>query len=234
MTYPVKASISQNFGENPTANIRPGNPDYWIIQQFGNYQPDGHTGIDFSCKAGTEVRAVSDGTVLHIGWMGGTYASNPWWVAPDFAGYCAVIDHGSFIGIYGHCKDGSAKVAKGSRVREGQVFILSGNTGGSTGDHLHFEVLPDGYNLNARFYGRVNPLPYLGSASVGPAGNITETTEIEDDMTPEDRRMLKAVYDAIFNGGTSMPEGKPLKDLIHDNFTQVKSDIAKITPKAGA
>ena len=177
---------------------------------------------------------MSDGTVLHIGWMGGTYASNPWWVAPDFAGYCAVIDHGSFIGIYGHCKDGSAKVAKGSRVREGQVFILSGNTGGSTGDHLHFEVLPDGYNLNARFYGRVNPLPYLGSASVGPAGNITETTEIEDDMTPEDRRMLKAVYDAIFNGGTSMPEGKPLKDLIHDNFTQVKSDIAKITPKAGA
>lgn len=233
MTYPVKASISQNFGENPTANIRPGNPDYWIIQQFGNYQPDGHTGIDFSCKAGTEVRAVADGVVLHVGWMGGTYASNPWWVAPGFAGYCAVIDHGSFIGIYGHCKDGSAKVGKGARVREGQVFILSGNTGGSTGDHLHFELLPDGYNLNARFYGRVNPLPYLGSASVGPAGDITETTEIEDDMTPEDRRMLKAVYDAIFNGGTSMPEGKPLKDLIHDNFTQVKSDIAKL-PKAGA
>lgn len=181
MTYPVKASISQNFGENPTANIRPGNPDYWIIQQFGNYQPDGHTGIDFSCKAGTEVRAVADGTVLHIGWMGGTYASNPWWVAPDFAGYCAVIDHGSFIGIYGHCKDGSAKVGKGARVREGQVFILSGNTGGSTGDHLHFEVLPDGYNLNARFYGRVNPLPYLGSASVGPAGDITETTEPKED-----------------------------------------------------
>lgn len=234
MTYPVKASISQNFGENPTANIRPGNPDYWIIQQFGNYQPDGHTGIDFRCKAGTEVRAVADGTVLHIGWMGGTYASNPWWVAPDFAGYCAVIDHGSFIGIYGHCKDGSAKVSNGARVREGQVFILSGNTGGSTGDHLHFEVLPDGYNLNARFYGRVNPLPYLGSASVGPAGDITQTTEIEDDMTPEDRRMLVALYDAVFNGGTSMPEGKPLKDLIHDNFTQVKSDIAKITTKAGA
>ncbi|MFP3480788.1 M23 family metallopeptidase, partial [Burkholderia sp. SIMBA_057] len=85
------------------------------------------------------------------------------WVAPGFAGYCAVIDHDSFIGIYGHCKDGSAKVTKGARVREGQVFILSGNTGGSTGPHLHFEILPDGYVLNSRFYGRVNPVPYLGA-----------------------------------------------------------------------
>lgn len=181
MTFPVNASVSQSFGENPTANIRPGSPDYWIIQQFGNYQPDGHTGIDIACPVGTEVRAVADGTVLHVGWMGGTYADNPWWVAPGFAGYCAVIDHGSFIGIYGHCKDGSAKVSKGARVREGQVFILSGNTGGSTGPHLHFEVLPDGYNLNGRFYGRVNPLPYLGSASIGPAGDITETTEPQED-----------------------------------------------------
>jgi hypothetical protein len=56
----------------------------------------------------------------------------------------------------------------------------------------------------------------------------------EDEMTPEQSRKLDAIYAAIFDGGTSMPEGKPLKDLIHDNFTQVKSDIAKITPKAGA
>lgn len=197
MGYPVTANISQSFGDNPTANIRPGSPDYWIIERFGNYQPDGHTGIDFSCKAGTEVRAVADGVVLHIGWMGGTYASNPWWVAPDFAGYCAVIDHGAFIGIYGHCKDGSAKVGKGDRVREGQVFILSGNTGGSTGDHLHFEVLPDGYNLNARFYGRVNPLPYLGSASIGPAGETTEPQE--DTLSQAEVNQITAHIDARFD-----------------------------------
>jgi hypothetical protein len=135
-------------------------------------------------------------------------------------------------------------VKTGDRVRRGQVFALSGNsdggTGVSTGPHSHVGCLPYNFNLNTDTYGRVNPRLFLtdywddeaGSASIGPAGDII-TTE-EDDMTPEDRRMLKAVYDAIFNGGTSMPEGKPLKDLIHDNFTQVKSDIAKITPKAGA
>lgn len=227
MTYPVRASISQNFGDNPTANIRPGSPDYWIIQQFGNYQPDGHTGIDFSCPVGTEVSAVASGKVLHSGWMAGTYADNPWWVAPGFAGICIVIDHGTFIGIYGHLS--RAIAAKNSWVNEGDAIGLSGNTGGSTGPHLHFEVLPDGYNLNARFYGRVNPLPYLGSASIGPAGDIKKTPEPEeDDMNPEDRRMLKAVYDAIFNGGTSMPEGKPLKDLIHDNFTTVKASLGRV------
>ena len=229
MTYPVKASISQNFGENPTKDLP---ASHWIIKQFGNYQPDGHTGIDFAVPTGTEVSAVASGKVLHSGWMAGTYADNPWWVAPDFAGNCIVIDHGHFIGIYGHLLKNI--VPRGARVHEGDGIALSGNTGASTGDHLHFEVLPDGYNLNARFYGRVNPLPYLGSASVGPAGDITETTETEDEMTPEDRRMLRALYAAVFDGGTSMPEGKPLKDLIHDNFTQVKSDIAKITPKAGA
>lgn len=177
MVRPVDFPITQIFGENPTKDIRPGNPDYWIIELFGNYQPDGHAGFDCACPVGTPVRAVADGIVLHIGWMGGTYADNPWWIAPNFAGYCAVIDHGSFIGIYGHCQDGSGKVAKGARVSEGQVFILSGNTGGSTGAHLHFEVLPDGYNLNAKFYGRVNPIPYLGSASLGPAGETTPAKE---------------------------------------------------------
>lgn len=216
MAYPVKASVSQSFGDNPTANIRPGSPDYWIIQQFGNYQPDGHTGIDIACPVGTEVRAVADGTVLHVGWMGGTYADNPWWVAPGFAGYCAVIDHGSFIGIYGHCKDGSAKVSKGARVREGQVFILSGNTGGSTGPHLHFEVLPDGYNLNARFYGRVNPLPFLGSASVGPAGNITENIEPQEDTlsASEVETILSAIKNIANTGESGKRDAGPLVDLV--------------------
>ncbi|MGO4143724.1 M23 family metallopeptidase [Paenarthrobacter sp. YAF11_1] len=248
MVRPVDFPITQTFGENPTKDIRPGNPDYWIIELFGNYQPDGHAGFDCACPVGTPVRAVADGVVLHIGWMGGTYADNPWWIAPNFAGYCAVIDHGSFIGIYGHCKDGSGKVAKGARVREGQVFILSGNTGGSTGAHLHFEVLPDGYNLNAKFYGRVNPMPYLGSASIGPAGEITETMEEDDMPSAQDvakallkepaydggksvSHVLKALFEHDFVGGDSMPEGKPLKDLVQDSFSAVRTQLATIGGK---
>lgn len=199
MARPVDYPITQTFGAFPTRDVRPGNPDYWIIELFGDYQPDGHAGFDCACPVGTPVRAVADGKVLHVGWMSGTYADNPWWIAPNFAGYCAVIDHGTFIGIYGHCRDGSAKVAKGARVREGQVFIESGNTGGSTGAHLHFEVLPDGYVLNSRFYGRVNPMPYVGSASIGPAGETT--TPQEDELSAAEVKEIKDHINAVCIGG---------------------------------
>lgn len=187
MIRPVDAQISQRFGDNPTRNLAPTDP---LIVQFGNYQPDGHSGEDYSCPVGTPVRAVTDGTVLHVGWMGGTYDQNPWWVMPSFAGYCAVIDHGSFIGIYGHGSDGSAKVAKGDRVTEGQVFILSGNTGGSTGPHLHFEILPDGYILQSSFYGRIDPEPLFSRTISAQSSTITPLQE--DLVTPEQMATLVA------------------------------------------
>lgn len=175
MIRPVDAEITQRFGDNPTKHL-PWNS--WLIRTFGNYQPDGHSGEDYACKAGTPVRAVTSGTVLHIGWMGGTYADNPWWVQPSFAGYCAVIDHGAFIGIYGHCMDGSAKVGAGQQVAEGQAFILSGNTGASTGDHLHFEILPDGYVLGSAMYGRIDP-ESLFTGSLSYQGGTTTQEEID-------------------------------------------------------
>lgn len=197
MIRPVAAEISQRFGDNPTRNLPASS---WLIQTFGNYQPDGHTGEDYACPVGTPVRAVTSGTVLHIGWMGGTYDQNPWWIQPSFAGYHAVIDHGSFIGIYGHCSDGSAKVAKGDRVSEGQVFILSGNTGGSTGPHLHFEILPDKYVLNSTFYGRIDPEPlFTGSLSYA-SESITPVQEDDMATVPQDewewaKQVLTALSD---------------------------------------
>ena len=197
MIRPVDAEISQRFGDNPTRNLPASS---WLIQTFGNYQPDGHTGEDYACPIGSPVRAVADGTVLHIGWMGGTYDQNPWWIQPSFAGYHAVIDHGSFIGIYGHCSDGSAKVAKGARVSEGQVFILSGNTGGSTGPHLHFEVLPDQYVLNSTFYGRIDPEPLFSSSLSYASESITPVQEDDMATVPQDewewaKQVLTALSD---------------------------------------
>ncbi|WIV32240.1 hypothetical protein QN084_06415 [Paenarthrobacter sp. R1] len=59
-------------------------------------------------------------------------------------------------------------------------------------------------------------------------GAASPNTVQEDEMNDEDRRKLNAIYDALFNGGTSMPEGKPLKDLIHDNFTTVKASLGRV------
>ena len=220
MIHPVDYEPSQDFGENPTRNLPPTHP---VIQTFGNYQPDGHSGEDYPCDIGTPVRAVSAGTVLHVGYMGGTYADNPWWIAPGFSGYCAVIDHGSFIGIYGHCQDGSAKVSKGQRVSEGQVFILSGNTGGSTGPHLHFEILPDGYILNSAFYGRINPASLFGGIS--PLGTtITPLSEEDDDMAFTDAQMVgfaKAGFDAWAKEQREFPNGRNLID----HLIQTRADV---------
>ena len=160
MIRPVEFEPSQRFGDNPTGAL-PG--DHWLIRRFGNYQPDGHTGIDYPCPAGTPVKAVTAGTVLHVGWFAGSYLDNPYWISPGFAGYCYVVDHGSFVGIYAHCLDGGARVKAGQRVAEGTVLGPSGNTGGSTGDHLHFETLPDGWVTNSRMYGRVDPATILTS-----------------------------------------------------------------------
>lgn len=61
-----------------------------------------------------------------------------------------------------------------------------------------------------------------------------DATPEGDEMTPEQARQLKAVYDAIFNGGTSMPEGKPLKDLIADGGTATRADLARVEAKVDA
>lgn len=181
---PTKGEVGQGYGENPTSIIKPGSPDYWIIQKFGNYQADGHAGEDYKVKSGTPIVAVTSGTVVHVGFYGGTYRDNPFWIAPNFAGYCYVVKHdpvpgfpNGFFGIYAHGLDKGTRVKVGQRVSEGQVIGLSGNTGGSTGDHLHFEIMPDKFNLNARMYGRVDPeLLFGGMAAMG----ITDPTPLND------------------------------------------------------
>lgn len=203
MIRPVDYAPNQLYGENPTRYMA---WDSWLIQTFGNYQPDGHTGEDYPCPAGTPVRAVTSGTVRHVGRFGGSYADNPWWIAPSFAGFTYVVDHGWFIGIYGHCMDGAARVRAGQQVTEGQVLGLSGNTGASTGDHLHFEALPDGYILNSYMYGRMNPATLFGASLVSSGtvtpGTTTTLKEWDEMATPEQIRaeVRAAIFDAAKQG----------------------------------
>ena len=103
-----------------------------------------HKGVDIVGKKNTKLLAVADGVVTVSGFNSGGYGN---WVE---------IEHnlnGKIIRTrYGHMRD-TPLVKVGDRVTAGTVIGIQGQTGGATGDHLHFEVRINGE--------AVNPLPYL-------------------------------------------------------------------------
>jgi murein DD-endopeptidase MepM/ murein hydrolase activator NlpD len=109
--WPVRGYLSATFGNR--------------IDPF-TAQKDFHPGIDISTPVGTKVQAPADGIVISTGISGGY-------------GNAIVIDHGyGVVTRYGHLD--SFAVKPGQRVKRGDVIAFVGNTGRSTGPHLHYEV----------------------------------------------------------------------------------------------
>lgn len=164
--------VSQDWKSNPTKNLPANHP---LIKLFGNYQPEGHTGRDYAAAIGTDVYAVGPGKVLWADWATKLPGDNSWagwtsrwFIAKGFAGIVVVIDHGPFLGIYAHLNETHLNI--GDRVVQGQRIARTGNTGGSTGPHLHFEVVPTEFAWSNGMYGRVDPDRYLkmGNVSIVP------------------------------------------------------------------
>lgn len=102
-----------------------------------------HSGVDLAAATGTAIYAADDGIVTHAGCAKSCKTGY---------GNYVDIDHGNGIMTrYGHAS--KVLVSVGEQVRRGQVIMLMGSTGRSTGPHLHFEV-----RLNGRY---TNPLPYI-------------------------------------------------------------------------
>ena len=99
-----------------------------------------HHGVDFASAVGTPVYAVSAGTVIFAGPSTIKLANGE----PGGGGFIVKIRHkieGKWItSAYMHLKKGSLLVKRGDKVAEGQQIAQSGNTGASTGPHLHFEI----------------------------------------------------------------------------------------------
>jgi murein DD-endopeptidase MepM/ murein hydrolase activator NlpD len=98
-----------------------------------------HSGMDFSAPAGTDIYATGDGVVIFSGWK------------QDY-GNCIIIDHGfDFKTLYGHQQRNIVRA--GQHVKRGEVIGYVGNTGRSTGPHLHYEVLVrDKHDNPAKYY----------------------------------------------------------------------------------
>lgn len=112
------------------------------MSSFGYRWGKLHTGVDIYADVGLSVVAAADGTVIETnpsGWGGGY-------------GIYVVLDHGNGLTTKYGCLD-SLHVTVGQTVGRGQEIGRAGNTGDSTGPHLHFEVLVDGVPQNPeRFF----------------------------------------------------------------------------------
>lgn len=117
----------------------------WLSSRFGyrvspfTGEREFHRGIDIATRMSTPIVAPADGIALYVGWDGGY-------------GKVLSIKHGyGLMTKYGHLK--KALVKKGQYVKRGETIALVGNTGRSTGTHLHYEV-----HLNRV---PVNPIRYI-------------------------------------------------------------------------
>lgn len=111
--------------------------------------PRMHWGLDFSAPVGTEVYATGDGVVEEIEDIAWGYGKN------------IVINHGfGYKTRYAHLS--AFKVKVGQKISRGQVIGLVGNTGKSTGAHLHYEVEKDGVKVNpiSYFFNDLTPDEY--------------------------------------------------------------------------
>lgn len=125
--------------------IWPCNGIRWITSMFGGRQSPGgigstnHKGVDIGTPMGTPVLAAKSGTVTWASWNGGY-------------GNCIIISHGNGNStLYGHLS--GYNVSTDQQVTQGQVIGYSGNTGNSTGPHLHFGIIENN--------SWIDPLNYL-------------------------------------------------------------------------
>jgi murein DD-endopeptidase MepM/ murein hydrolase activator NlpD len=106
-----------------------------------------HGALDYGVPVGTPVYAAADGVVITTANLSGSY------------GTYVVIQHADGLQTwYGHGTSGSICVSPGQSVSKGQKIMLSGNTGNSSGPHLHFEVRVSPYNYSTC---RVDPRNYF-------------------------------------------------------------------------
>lgn len=95
-----------------------------------------HDGVDYAAPSGSKVYASADGVVTMSKWYGG------------YGNFVKIRHNSEYSTGYGHLKSFAKGIRPGVRVKQGQVIAYVGNTGRSTGPHLHFEVIKNGAKVD--------------------------------------------------------------------------------------
>lgn len=136
-----------------------------LTSLFGSRWGGFHNGIDFGGRL--PVYAARDGIVVKTGLNSG-YGNT---------GYGVRLAHGAGLETYyGHAELGDIRVARGDRVKAGQWISMGGNSGNSTGNHLHFSVFRNGKALNPASFGIYDDGGWLPQG-VQAVANLTRQPE---------------------------------------------------------
>lgn len=144
MVTPKTAPVAATSAPATTTNAASGTPATKTAVAEKNNPPaeadqmQFHKGLDIAVAYGSDVRAAAAGTIIFSGQKGGY-------------GNCVIVSHGNGLAtLYGHLSQLIAKV--NDKVKVGQVIAKSGNSGRSTGPHLHYEVHKNNTPINPKLF----------------------------------------------------------------------------------
>jgi len=167
-----------------------------------------HVGIDFACKVGTEIIATADGSVSKIQNKPGGY------------GKLIIIDHGNEFKTY-YAQLSAFKVKLGDQVKKGQVIALSGNSGMSTGPHLHYEVKKGDQ--------RVDPIDYIKNYEL----KVSQMKKVSDEKK---QLFVKAEQDNSeneSNSSTPMIRGEDENKIVEIWIKEDQHDQSELVSTSG-
>ena len=126
--FGIENPIQLNIDNSPQ-----GSPVNGVLTQTSR---EGHIALDFGVPVGTSIKSTMDGKVTFAGWNAEGY------------GNLVIVENGEYQTYYAHLSE--IPVTVGQYVSSSEIIGISGNTGNSTGPHLHYEVRKNGVAIDPR------------------------------------------------------------------------------------